>query len=255
MFRPKISIVMPLFNAELYITETVNSVLRQTYENWELIVVDDGSVDSSRSIVSGISKNDKRIRILQNPVNVGVAKTRNRGVFSARGRYLAFLDADDVWMPDKLERQVSFMVEQACPMCFTSYETIEADGSHRNYVHVPKKIDYHSFLKNTVTCSHTIMFDLSIVDKSWLICPDFEEKFDFPEDMVVWLQVLKRGVIACGLDEMLAMNRKHRASRSASKRHAVSRTWNAYRRVENLTFPYAAYCLFWQLFHAVKKRI
>lgn len=250
-----VSIVMPLYNAERYLSETLASVLAQTYPNWELIVVDDGSTDSSCSIVSRLSNEDGRIRLVHNSVNRGVAKTRNQGVREARGRYLAFLDADDVWMPDKLEKQLSYMSENGCTMCFTSYETIESDGAHRNYVRVPRRIDYKGFLKNTVTCSHTIMFDLSALEKSLLTCPDFDEDFDFPEDMVVWLRVLKSGVVAYGMDETLAKNRKHIASRSANKRSAVSRTWNAYRRVEHLGPLYSLYCLGWQLFHAILKRL
>ena len=252
---PLVSVVMPLFNAEAYISETLASVQAQTYPHWELIVIDDGSTDASYSIVSKASKNDSRIRPLRNSGNMGVAKTRNRGVAEAKGRFLAFLDADDVWMPNKLARQIDYMVANRCPMCFTSYETIEADGSHRNYVHVPETIDYRGFLKNTVTCSHTIMFDLSSVSKQDLLCPDFEGNFDYPEDMVVWLRVLKTGIIAHGLHEVLAKNRKHGESRSSDKRRAVSRTWNAYRRIEHLNVPHSAYCLFWQLFHAVLKRL
>lgn len=252
---PLVSVIMPLFNAEAYVSETLASVESQTYSNWELIVIDDGSADASYSIVSKASESDSRIKPFRNSSNLGVAKTRNRGVIEARGRFLAFLDADDVWMPEKLVRQIDYMVAKRCSMCFTSYETIESDGSHRNYVHVPKRIDYRGVLKNTVTCSHTIMFDLSSVQKGDLLCPDYEEGFDYPEDMVVWLRVLKTGIIAHGLDEVLAKNRKHGESRSADKRRAVARTWNAYRRIEHLSVPYALYCHFWQLFHAVLKRI
>ena len=101
----------------------------------------------------------------------------------------------------------------------------------------------------------TIAFDLSKIPLSLLVCPDFGDSFDFPEDMVVWLQVLKSGVPAGGLDEVLAKNRKHGGSRSANKFRAVSRTWNAYRKVEKINPVYSAYCLFWQLTHAVLKRI
>lgn len=253
--QPLVSIVMPLFNSEAYVSETLFSVQAQTYPNWELIVIDDGSTDASYSIVSKASETDSRIRPLRNTANIGVAKTRNRGVAEAQGRFLAFLDADDVWMPEKLARQVDYMLASRCPMCFTSYETIESDGAHRNYVHVPKRIGYRGFLKNTVTCSHTIAFDLTLVSKSDLLCPDYEGDFDYPEDMVVWLKVLKTGIVAHGLDEVLAKNRKHGKSRSADKKQAVTRTWNAYRRIERLSAPYALYCHFWQLFHAVLKRI
>ena len=246
---------MPLYNAESFVSETINSVIKQTYSNWELIIVDDCSTDESYHVVQTFANDDNRILLLRNKSNLGVAQTRNRGLGRVRGGFVAFLDADDAWLPEKLQKQIDFMRLQNAAMCFTSYETIEADGSHRNYVHVPCRVDYRGFRKNTVTCSHTIMFDLSKVSKATLVCPSFEEEFDFPEDLVVWLSVLKTGVIAYGLDEVLAKNRKHGTSRSADKRRAVARTWNAYRRIEKLTAPYSAYCLFWQLFHAVLKRL
>ena len=253
--NPLVSIIMPLYNAESFVLETIESVLKQSYLNWELIIVDDCSTDESYRVAQTFADGDNRILLFRNESNLGVAQTRNCGLERAQGGFVAFLDADDAWLPEKLQKQIDFMRLQDAAMCFTSYETIEADGSHRNYVHVPRRIDYKGFLKNTVTCSHTIMFDLSKVCKATLVCPSFEEEFDFPEDLVVWLSILKTGVVAYGLDEVLAKNRKHETSRSADKRRAVARTWNAYRKVEGLGFFYSAYCLIWQLYHAVLKRL
>lgn len=252
---PLVSIVMPLYNAEPYLAETFDSVLSQTYGDWELIVIEDCSSDGSLRLAKEYERTDRRIAVFPNERNLGAAKSRNAGLRHVSGDFIAFMDADDAWLPNKLERQLAHMAERGLGMCFTSYETIEADGSHRNFVHVPKAIDYDGFLKNTVTCSHTIAFDLSKVPLDLLFCPDFGGAFDFPEDMVVWLQVLKSGVPAGGLDEVLAKNRKHGGSRSANKLRAVSRTWNAYRKVEKINPAYSAYCLFWQLTHAVLKRI
>ncbi|RHS41286.1 glycosyltransferase family 2 protein [Collinsella sp. AF08-23] len=250
-----VSIVMPLYNAEPFLAETINSIIAQTYKNWELIIVDDCSTDSSLTTARRHAKRDSRIRVYSNAHNMGAAKSRNAGLKCVKGDYLAFMDADDVWVPEKLEHQLAYMKSFGLGMCFTSYETIESDGSHRNYVHVPKSITYDGFLKNTITCSHTIAFDLSMVSIKMLVCPDYGNDFDFPEDMVVWLQVLKNGIAAGGLDEVLAKNRKHRGSRSSNKLHAVARTWNAYRKIERINPFYATYCLFWQLTHAVLKRI
>lgn len=252
---PLVSIIMPLYNAEPYLVETFDSVLSQSYKNWELIVVEDCSSDASLRLAKEYENKDRRISVHPNEHNVGAAKSRNTGIEHVSGDFVAFMDADDAWLPDKLDHQLAYMRDCGLGMCFTSYETIESDGQHRNYVHVPKSIDYDGFLKNTVICSHTIAFDLSKIPLSLLVCPDFGDSFDFPEDMVVWLQVLKSGVPAGGLDEVLAKNRKHGGSRSANKFRAVSRTWNAYRKVEKINPVYSAYCLFWQLTHAVLKRI
>lgn len=251
----KVSIVMPLFNAEPFLAETMDSVCSQTFGDWELIVIEDRSTDCSLRLAREYEERDRRIRVYPNERNLGAAKSRNAGLEHVTGDFVAFMDADDVWTPEKLERQLDYMLTSGLGMCFTSYETIESDGSHRNYVHVPKAINYDGFLKNTITCSHTIAFDLSKVSLGLLACPDFGGTFDFPEDLVVWLQVLKSGVSAGGLDEILAKNRKHGGSRSANKLRAVERTWNAYRKVEKINPIYSAYCLFWQLTHAVLKRI
>lgn len=253
MGNPTVSIVMPLYNAEEYIAEAVESVLAQSFEDWELIIVDDCSTDSSRALAEGFARNDLRISVYVNERNSGAAATRTAGLRYVTGRYLAFLDADDAWLPGKLTAQLAFMEGGSCPMSFTSYETVESDGSFRNIVRVPSRLDYEAFLKNTVTCSHTVMFDLSTVPISLLRAPDYD--FDFSEDLAVWLQVVKTGVEARGLDAVLAKNRKHAVSRSANKLRAVRRTWTTYRKVENLSIAHSAYCLAFQLFYAVRKRM
>ena len=249
-----VSVIMPLYNCEAFVGEAVRSVISQTYENWELIVVDDCSTDGSLDVVAGYL-DDRRIRVVRHQENRGASRARNTALRRVRGRYVAYMDADDVWMPGKLEHQLSFMARSGASMCFTSYETIEEDGAHRNFVHVPATITYRHFLKNTLTCSHTIMFDLSVVDVAWLLTPEESVPYDFPEDLDTWLRVLKHGVTGYGLDSIEAKNRKHGSSRSANHLAAVHRTWNQYRRRENLPFLYSCYCLFWQLYHAVRKRM
>lgn len=253
MGEPTVSIVMPLYNAEAYVAEAIESVLRQSFVDWELIVVDDCSTDGSRVLAEGFARRDSRVSVYVNERNSGAAATRTAGLRHVSGRYLAFLDADDAWLPEKLTTQLTFMEENSCAMCFTSYETIESDGTFRNIVHVPACLDYKAFLKNTVTCSHTVMFDLAVVPISLLEAPDYD--FDFSEDLAVWLQVVKTGIEARGIDVGLAKNRKHAVSRSANKLKAVRRTWTTYRKVENLNVGYSAYCLAFQLFHALCKRM
>lgn len=171
-----------------------------------------------------------------------------------KGDYVAYLDSDDVWLPEKLERQLMFMRDQDVSMCFTGYETIMENGSFRNIVHVPDSLRYKDFLKQTITCSHTIMFNLKKVPLS-LLGEIRDVAYDYPEDLDTWLRVLKTGVVARGLDVPLAKYRRHDGSRSSAKTKAVARTWNQYTRNEGLSPFYSAYCLFWQLTHAVLKRI
>ena len=253
---PLVSIVMPVYNSEAFVAEALESVLAQTYRNWELVVVDDCSNDGSAAIIEEFAARhgENRIRFFRHESNKGAAATRRTAFGKVNGDVLAFLDSDDVWMPEKLERQLEFMRRADVAMCFTAYETVEADGSHRNFVHVPESLDYHGFLKNTVTCTHTVAFDLRKVPFG-LFLVQHPTGYDYPEDLDTWLRILKSGIVGHGFNEVLAKYRKHRCSRSSYKVKAVSRTWNQYRRNEGLSVPYSAYCLFWQLFHAVLKRI
>lgn len=252
---PHVTIVMPLYNCELYVAEAIDSVIAQTYTNWDLIIVDDCSTDRSAEIVKEYECKFENIRLVSCAANGGAANARNVGLDYVTGQFLAFFDADDVWLPTKLEQQIAFMRSLPSYMCFTSYETIESNGEHRNYVHVPVCLGYKEFLKNTVTCSHTIMFNLDKVRIDWLRVTTGGRDYDFPEDMDAWCSVLKHDVVSNGLDEVLAKNRKHGKSRSSNKLHAVQRTWNQYRKNEDMSVVSSLYYLSWQLFHAVLKRI
>lgn len=247
---PLVSVIVPSYNSEAHILEALESALSQTMADLEVLSVDDASQDRTRSLVEELAQRDRRLRTFAQASNRGVALARNRGLAHARGRYIAYLDSDDQWMPNKLERQIAFMTETGAGACFTSYETIEENGDHRNFVKVPATIDYKGFLKNTVSCSHTILFDTRIVDRGLLQMPDLRRG----QDAATWLGVMKAGHVLYGLDECLAKYRKTAGSLSSSKTKAIRRTWHLYRDVEGLSRPYSAYCLFWQLVHAVQKR-
>ena len=247
---PLVSVIVPSYNSEAHILEALESALSQTMADLEVLSVDDASQDRTRSLVEELAQRDRRLRTFAQASNRGVALARNRGLAHARGRYIAYLDSDDLWMPNKLERQIAFMAEAGAGACFTSYETIEENGDHRNFVRVPAAIDYKGFLKNTVTCSHTLLFDTQIVERGLLEMPDIRRG----QDAATWLGIMKAGHTLYGLDECLAKYRKTAGSLSSSTTKSIRRTWSLYRGVEGLSRPYAAYCLFWQLFHAAQKR-
>lgn len=248
---PLVSVVVPLYNCEEFIAETLESILSQTLFDWEAILVDDCSTDGTVVVAQSYVDRDKRFRLLRQSENCGAAMARNKGLSETRGRFIAYLDSDDYWLPEKLKRQVSYMSEHDYGACFTSYETVNEDGSHRNYVHVDDEVDYGRFLKKPPTCSHTIMFDTVLVDRSLLVMPDIRKR----QDAATWLQVIKGYGPLRGLDEVLACNRKRPGSLSSNKLSAVRNTWMLYTEIEQLSKPYAVYCLFWQIFHAVLKRI
>lgn len=249
-----VSVIMPLYNCEAYVSEAIESVINQSYPNIELIIVDDCSTDASYKTAEKYTC-DARVKLFKNDVNQGAARTRTAALKHANGSFVAYMDSDDVWLPTKIEEQIKYMRQEDASMCFTAYETILEDGSHINYVYVPHKISYREFLKNTITCSHTIMFDLRKIPLDSLMSPSDRVEYDYPEDLDTWLRILNQGEIGYGLNQVLAQYRKRRGSRSSNKLAAVSRTWNQYRKREQLSVQYSAYCLFWQLFHAILKRI
>jgi len=248
--NPLVSIIMAAYNAAPWIQETIESVIAQTYQNWELIITEDCSTDNTREILSEIIKHDSRIKVYYNVVNRGPADSRNNSLKFSNGEYIAYLDSDDLWMPEKLEKQIEFMQKYDIAMCYTSYETIEVDGSHRNIVHVPKETDYKNFLKRPISCSFTVMFNLNKMNKNLLIMPNIRRG----QDGATWCQVLKSGVIGQGLDLVLAKKRAHADSLSANKLKAIKRTWYIYRKIEKLSIPYSGYYFVFYAFNAINKR-
>lgn len=243
-----VSIIMAAYNRENFISESIESVCNQTYDDWELIISDDGSTDKTCDIVNEYIKKDKRIKLVRSSQNKGAAAARNTALDVAQGRYIAYLDSDDLWVNNKLEKQLKFMNEHKCGMCYTSYEIINSDGEYRKTIYVPPKINYTDFLKAPLTCSHSVLFDTNLVNKELLIMPNV-----VPEDAATWLNVLKHDVVALGMHDVLAKYRRHDSSVSHNKLNAISNTWNLYRQVEKLSFFYSAGCFISYVFNAVRK--
>ncbi|KGK91284.1 glycosyl transferase [Desulfosporosinus sp. HMP52] len=250
--QDKISIITPSWNSEKYIIDTIRSVQAQTYTNWEMIIVDDCSSDKTVQIVEKIAADDPRIKILRQLVNGGAAKARTRSMQAATGRFIAYLDADDIWKPGKLERQVQFMKNKNCGFSCASYEVID-DSGNKLYkeVHMLPKVDYVGFLTNNLLQTVGIMVDTEIVDKKYLVMPDIRRR----QDAATWLQILKAGFDCYGLDEILAEYRRAANSLSSNKLKAVKGIWMLYRDIEHLSLPFSCYCFIRYAFLAVWKRI
>ena len=203
--QDKVTIVTPSWNSERYIEETIKSVQAQTYQNWEMIIVDDCSTDCTIEIIKKIILKDPRVKLMVQPTNMGAAKARTRSMQSGTGRYVAYLDSDDIWKPEKLERQIAFMKEKNCGFSCTSYEVIDDSGNKLNkYIHMLPKVNYIDFLTNNLLQTVGIMVDTQKVDKKYLIMPDIRRR----QDAATWLQVLKAGFECYGLDEILAEYRR-----------------------------------------------
>lgn len=251
--KETVSIVVPVFHAEKYMEETMDCVLAQTYTDWELLLVVDGSTDPTVEVIRKYieKKQETRIRLFIQEENRGAALARNRGVKEATGRYIAYLDADDLWKPDKLEKEVEFLQKKDAAFVFTGYEFADENGKGTGkVVSVPKKLTYREALKNTTIFTTTVMFDTARVDKALLEMPDMKS-----EDTALWWKVLRNGYDAYGLNENLAYYRRPAQSLSSNKLVAIGRIWNLYRRAEKLSVPYSCYNFCFWAVRAVLRRV
>ncbi|MBO5292280.1 MAG: glycosyltransferase family 2 protein [Lachnospiraceae bacterium] len=251
MTAEKVSIVVPVYNAEKYLEETVESVRRQTYENWELLLVDDCSSDKSAEVMKRLAERDARIRPVFQPQNGGAAKARNRGIREAEGGYIAFLDADDIWKPEKLEKELAFLREKDAAFVFSGYEF--ADEQARGLgkiVRVPERLTYRQALKNTTIFTSTVLLDVERLGKELIQMPDIKS-----EDTAAWWKILRNGYTAYGLNENLVYYRRSAGTLSANKLEAVKRIWRLYRQAEGLSMWYSFYNFCFYAVRAVLRRI
>ena len=167
----KVSIIVPVYNAENFLHRTVDSILAQTYENWELLLADDCSTDQSRDIMK--SYTDERIHCFYCEKNSGPAGARNLALRKASGQYIAFLDADDFWLPQKLEKQISFMKKGNYPFSFTSYEFADANAVRSGTVaHAPERVGYQEILKSSTIAPSTAVLDRNQIDTALIYMPE-----------------------------------------------------------------------------------
>lgn len=246
-----ISIVVPVYNAEEFLDDTISSVLNQTYKNWELLLVNDCSPDNSKKVYEKF-KDDKRIKWFDLKRNSGTAEARNKGIKESSGNYICFLDSDDFWDKDKLSKQVSFMKNNDCAFSFTGYEFAEEDGTlSGKKVHVPSKINYKGALKNTIIWTSTVMLDMKKLKKSDIYMPNVRRG----QDTATWWKILKRIDYAYGLDEVLSYYRRNRNGLSFNKIVAFKRSWNLYRNVEKLGLVKSIYYFSIHFIYAIGKRL
>ena len=229
-----VSIVMPSYNTEAYISDSINSILAQTHTDWELIIVDDCSTDHTEEIVAGFC--DPRIRFIKNETNSGAAISRNRALREAKGKWVAFLDSDDIWLPEKLERQLSLAEETGALFLYTGAACInEHSQKTGREFSVPRVVTYRSLLYSTdIICSTVVM------RKEFFLRHPMERS-DLHEDYICWLSILREGLTAYGIAEPLILYRITESSKSGNKLKSAAMMWRTYQHI-GLNPLHAAWC-------------
>lgn len=256
----KVSVVMPAYNAEKYIEQAVRSVLDQTYPNFELIIVDDCSQDATAEIAQKLAQEDERIMLLQNPQNSGVSASRNIGVLHAQGEWIAFLDSDDMWTTDKLEKQMALVsVHPDAALFYTGSAFVDQNGVRYRYeMPVESEVTYRTLLRrNLLSCS------------SVLVKRDFMERYPMRnpkthEDYGTWLRIMRETRVAYGIDEPLLIYRIAKGSRSSNRVKSAGMYYLTCRDVGYnsaasafLTFRYTFYSVWkrWKIYSGGKEKL
>jgi teichuronic acid biosynthesis glycosyltransferase TuaG len=244
---PLVSVITPAYNSAKYMKQAINSVQQQTFQNWEMIIVDDGSHDNTCEIVKNLMVNDTRIRLIATKQNRGVADARNRALLEAKGRFIAFLDSDDYWMPTKLAKQLNFMTEKSIGFSFCGYRQISMDGTLCGLqVNVPESITYSDLLKKNIIGCLTVMLDRQIVG-------EFSMRKERHEDYILWLSLLKSGHKAYGLNEDLARYRIVSNSITSNKLKSAIWVWLVYRKSEHLNYFLSLFYFINYLWYSLRK--
>jgi glycosyltransferase involved in cell wall biosynthesis len=242
----KVSIITPTFNSEPYIAKTIESVLAQSYQNWEMIIIDDCSYDKSREIISSYCKQDRRIKLFQMPFNSGTAKARNLAIQKAQGEYIAFLDSDDLWLPEKLEKQILCMQEHNISLCYTSYKVIDEYDKIIGYFNATDTVTYKEMLKTSIIGTSTMIYNCRILGKRYFNTHGHE-------DYTFKLHILKDIPYAKNIDEYLTQYRISSTSLSANKLKAASWQWHIYRKIECLPLYKSIYFFLHYIYHGLTK--
>ncbi len=223
---PLVSIITATFNSEKFLGLTINSVLNQSYKNWELILVDDSSTDKTIELIGSYQKKHPNILLIQNTTNQGAGVSRNKGITAAKGDFIAFLDADDLWKPNKLEVQITFMIKNNLDVCFSSYDLIDEEGNNlfKRVIALPK-LNYKKLLKSNYVGNLTGVYNCKNLGK----IPS--TKLRKRQDWILWLEAIKKSnKDAIGIQESLAYYRVRKDSMSSNKLNLLKYNYWVYRK-------------------------
>lgn len=229
--RRLVSVIMPAYNSEVFISEAIHSVIQQSYPNWELLVVDDASSDNTEKIVKKLSAQDPRIKLLTNSKNSGTHYSRNIAIKAASGNFIAFLDADDQWKPEKLVKQLKVLSKPNVAACFSSYELMNEKGEnlHKKVQSLPI-LHFEKLLKANYVGNLTGIYNVDILGK--IYCPEISKR----QDWALWLKVIEEGGPMEGIPESLAIYRVRKNSISTNKIEMLHYNFKVYHEVLKFGF-------------------
>ncbi|MBU9712945.1 glycosyltransferase family 2 protein [Evansella tamaricis] len=243
-----VSIITPAYNSEKFISDTIESVINQTHRNWEMIIVDDYSTDGTVDIINKYQSSDSRIKLIQLEQNSGPAIARNTAIQHAKGRYLAFLDSDDQWLSEKLEKQIRFMKDKQIAFSFSNYFLLNEEGEEIGSIDdAPQIVSYQQLLKHNMIGCLTVMIDKNRTGEVKMM--DIRSR----QDYVLWLSLCKRGFQAFGIQEKLAKYRVVENSLSSNKIKMAKQNWKVYREIEKLSLLKSGWYFFNYLYFKFKK--
>lgn len=244
----KVSIITPAYNASRFLSDTIASVQAQTFTDWEMIIVDDCSEDNTYELACSFAEKDKRVKVIRREKNGGVAAARNTALDAATGDFIAFLDSDDLWMPNKLEKQISFMEKHDYVLTYTMYQKFQAGtGQLGKIIKVPPKMTYKSIYRNTSIACLTVIVNRKKVGRFHM------PLISHTEDNCTWQEILSRGYMAYGLNENLALYREGNISLTNNKIKAAKQQWNTYRDYYKFSVFKSAYYFTHYAYNAVKR--
>ena len=242
-----VSIITPSYNSAQFIAETIDAVLAQTYTNWELLITDDCSTDNTIEIVQSYIQKDSRIKLFQSEKNSGAGVARNNSIKEAKGRFIAFCDADDVWSSDKLEKQISFMIEKDVAFSYGNYDIIDEVGKITGRRVLRDKVSYSDMLLNNYIGTLTAMYDTEKVGKNYM------ESVRNRQDWVLWLAILKKTDWAFNVSQKIGFYRISNNSISRNKMKMMKYNWLVYRKYEKFSFVKSCYYIIRYVFMYLKK--
>lgn len=241
------TVIMPAYNAVSYIEESIQSVLKQTYQNIEFLIIDDCSSDNTEDIIKKHCAIDRRIRFLANDTNLGCAETRNRAIALSRGKYIAFIDSDDIWQEDKLEAEIKELVKRQCKVLYSAYRLINGDSQIIKDKPIPDVTTMEMLLRENYICFSTVLIEADLAKKYRM------KKKYFHEDYCYLLDLLRDGIVLHGLNRYLVGYRVSDENRSKNKLKAAKYRWKIYREYLQLGLMDAWKYFILYFFQGIKK--